>query len=142
MRLVRMRMSRELRVDEADAVAAAIDEALSLLQTGGAAARGQLLAMDLADALVVQAGAWVWAVAVEASASNTPTAAAIAAAIVDGASAVAAMLFTRAAVVFGMPTAVVGESEPCIVQRHSARQSPSEVHSGGATSVDAVVSAY
>ena len=60
----------------------------------------------------------------------------------DGASAVAAMLFTRAAVFFGMPAAVVGESEPCIVQRHSARQSPSEVHSGGATSVDAVVSAY
>ena len=131
LRLVRLRLNRELRADEADAVAAAIDEALSVLQAGDAAARSRLLAADLADALTVRGGAWLWAVAVEASASGATTASAIAAAITDGASAVAAMLFARAAMVFGTPAMAAGDTGPCIEKRSSGRPSPMHQHKAG-----------
>ena len=113
-RLVVLRMRRPLDAAEAAEVAAALDEALSVLQAGGAAARQQLLSLQLADALASQPGAWLWATTLEATATNPPEVAALAAAIVDGASSVAAMLFARAAVVFGAPAGAAGDPSPAL----------------------------
>jgi hypothetical protein len=89
-----------LSPEEAAEVTAALDEGLSILQAGGAVARQQLLGMNLTDALATQGGAWLWAVTLEATASNAPVVATLTAAIVDGSSAVAVMLFAQAAADF------------------------------------------
>ena len=100
-RLVSTRVHRHLSLEEATEVASALDEGLSILQAGGVVARQQLLGMNLSDALETQGGAWLWAVALEATASNAPVVATLTAAIVDGSSAVAVMLFAQAAADFG-----------------------------------------
>ena len=103
-----MRIGRPLDAHEAAEVNAALDEGLSVLQAGGVTARQHLLSLPLSDALAAQAGAWLWASTLEATASNAPIVSTLAAAVVEGASAVAAMVFARAAVSFdavgGAPT--------------------------------------
>ena len=116
-RLVAIRVRHPLSPDEAATIAAALDEGLSVLQAGGAAARQQLLAMNLGDALATQGGAWLWANTLEATATNPPVVATLATAIVEGASAVAAMIFAQAATVFGTPAMVMGETAPRIFSR-------------------------
>ena len=100
-RLVSTRVHRHLSPEEAAEVTAALDEGLSILQAGGVVARQQLLGMNMIDALAIQGGAWLWAVTLEATASNAPVVATLTAAIVDGSSAVAVMLFAQAAADFG-----------------------------------------
>ena len=66
LRLVEARIHRPLSQPEASTVAAALDEGLSVLQSGGADARRQLLGAAMLAALANQSGAWLWASALEA----------------------------------------------------------------------------
>ena len=98
--MVTSRVRRELSPPEAAALAAALDEGLSVFQAGGAAARQQLLATNVLVALTTQSGAWLWAATVEAVEQPTSSTALLAAAIVDYCSNIAAMLFADAAADF------------------------------------------
>jgi len=99
-RLVTSRARRELSPPEAAALAAALDDGLSVFQAGDAAARQQLLAANVLTALTNQSGAWLWAATTEAVEHPTSSIATLAAAIVDYCSNTAAMLFADAAADF------------------------------------------
>jgi len=99
-RLVTSRARRELSPPEAAALAAALDDGLSVFQAGDAAARQQLLAANVLVALTNQSAAWLWAATVEAVEHPTSSIALLAAAIVDFCSNTAAMLFADAAADF------------------------------------------
>jgi len=58
-RLVTSRARRELSPPEAAALAAALDDGLTVFQAGDAAARQQLLAANVLVALNNQSGAWL-----------------------------------------------------------------------------------
>ena len=100
LRLVWVRIKRPLSPSEAAAVAAALDEGLSVLQTGGVNARQQLLATNFSNALSSQGGAWLWASTIEAIDQPAASIAAIVGNIVESCSTTAAMLFADAAMAF------------------------------------------
>ena len=74
-----------------------IEEALSLLQAGGAAQRRALVATNVLVALTTAAAAQLWACAVDAAESAATSPDAFANAVIDGCSVIAAVLFTKAA---------------------------------------------
>ena len=96
-RLVASSMHRQLTATEAAALDAALEEALSLLQAGGAAHRRALVATNVLVALTTAAAAQLWACAVDAFESAATSADAFGSAVIDGCSAVAVVLFTTAA---------------------------------------------
>ena len=96
-RLVASSLNRQLDLTEAAALDAALEEALSLLQAGGAAQRRALVATNVLVALTTAAAAQLWACAVDAAESAATSTDAFANAVIDGCSAVAAVLFTTAA---------------------------------------------
>ena len=99
-RLVASRARRQLNASEAAALAAALDDGLSVFQAGGAAARQQLLATNVLVALTNQSGVWLWAATAEAVEHPTSSIALLAAAVVDFCSNTAAVLFADAAADF------------------------------------------
>jgi hypothetical protein len=88
-RLVGSRIQRPLAPTETAAVLAALDEGLSVLQTGGTSARQQLLANNLLAALSSP---------LEAIERPAPSLAALASGIIESCSTTAAMLFADAAI--------------------------------------------
>ena len=118
-RLVGSRIQRSLTPAETATVLTALDEGLSVLQTGGTSARQQLLANNLLTALSSQGGAWLWASTLEAIERPAPSLAALASGIVESCSTTAAMLFADAAMAFATDVSA-GESGPCIVARRTA----------------------
>ena len=99
-RLLGRRMHRALDAAERHAVDVALDESLSLLQAGGAAARKALLDASILSALGSPGGAaQIWASAMEVTTEEgeaTQSVAALAAALVSACSTVAAVLFASA----------------------------------------------
>ena len=97
-RLLRRRMNRALSAEERQTVGAALDDALSIFQAGGAAARSAVLDAPMGEALInpgaAQAGASAGEVATEGDAAQSV--AALAAALVSACSTVAAVLFASA----------------------------------------------
>ena len=87
-RLVASSMLRQLDPTEAAALDAALEEALSLLQAGGAAQRRALVATNVLVALTTAAAAQLWACAVDAAESAATSADAFGSAVIDGCSAV------------------------------------------------------
>ena len=81
-------------------MANALDEGLSVLQAGGEAARQQLMGANVLIALTSQGGAWLWAATLEATEQPAASIGALATAIVEGCSAMAATLFASAAMSF------------------------------------------
>ena len=100
LRLVGSRIRRAMSPPEIASVTAALDEGLSLLQSGGVDARRQLLGTSILVALGNQSGAWLWASALEAIEQPAASIAALANAIVESCSTTAAMLFADAAADF------------------------------------------
>ena len=98
-RLVEHRLRRPLTAPEEAAITAALDEGLSMLQSGGAAARQQLLATNVLLALASQGASWLWSAALESieEQGQSPSVATVAAAIMESCNSVAAMLFASAA---------------------------------------------
>ena len=98
-RLVEHRLRRPLTAPEGAAITAALDEGLSMLQSGGAAARQQLLATNVLLALASQGASWLWSAALESieEQGQSPSVATVAAAITESCNGVAAMLFASAA---------------------------------------------
>jgi hypothetical protein len=98
-RLVEHRLHRPLTAPEGAAITAALDEGLSMLQSGGAAARQQLLATNVLLALASQGASWLWSAALESieEQGQSPTVATVAAAITESCNGIAAMLFASAA---------------------------------------------
>ena len=98
-RLVEHRLRRPLTAPEGAAITAALDEGLSMLQSGGAAARQQLLATNVLLALASQGASWLWSAALESieEQGQSPSVATVAAAIMESCNGVAAMLFASAA---------------------------------------------
>ena len=94
------RLNHQLSPSEAATVANALTEGLSVLQAGGEAARQQLLASNVLMALTSQGGAWLWAATLEATEQSVASIGAVATAIVEGCSAIAATLFASAAMSF------------------------------------------
>ena len=70
-----------------------------MLQSGGAAARQQLLATNVLLALASQGASWLWSAALESieEQGQSPSVATVAAAIMESCNGVAAMLFASAA---------------------------------------------
>ena len=99
-RVIERRLSYQLSPSEAATVANALDEGLSVLQAGGEAARQQLLGGNVLIALTSQGGAWLWAATLEATEQPAASIGALATAIVEGCSAMAATLFASAAMSF------------------------------------------
>ena len=95
-RLVSSSLNRPLDATEAAAIDAAIEEALSLLQAGGADQRRALVATNVLVALTSAPAAQLWACAVDAAENAATSFDAFATAMIDGCSAVAAVLFTTA----------------------------------------------
>ena len=96
--LVQTRLGRTLTPSESSALAAALDEGLSVLQPGSRAPRQQLLlTANVLTALATPSAAWLWAAAVEASESDPASVEALATAIVDSCSGVAGTLFVSVA---------------------------------------------
>ena len=95
-RLISSSLNRQLDATEAAAIDAAIEEALSLLQAGGADQRRALVATNVLVALTSAPAAQLWACAVDASENAATSVDAFATAMIDGCSAVAAVLFTTA----------------------------------------------
>ena len=110
-RMVTSRARRELSPPETAALAAALDDGLSVFQAGDAATRQQLLATNVLVALTNQSGAWLWAATVEAVEHPTSSIALLSAAIVDYCSNSAAMLFADAAAEFTTGV-VAGAAKP------------------------------
>ena len=100
LRLVGSRIRRAMSPPEIASVTAALEEGLSLLQSGGVDARRQLLGTSILVALGNQSGAWLWASALEAIEQPAASIAALANAIVESCSTTAAMLFADAAADF------------------------------------------
>lgn len=96
-RLITASLRRPLRPDEAAAMDDALDEALSVLQAGDAAARRQLLDTNALAALTTPSAAFLWASCVEATEGAVASVAALAAAVVKMCSEIAAVLFASAA---------------------------------------------
>ena len=96
-RLIASSLHRQLDPAEAAAIDAALEEALSLLQAGGAAQRRALVATNVLVALTTAAAAQLWACAVDAAESAATSPDAFANAVIDGCSVIAAVLFTTAA---------------------------------------------
>jgi hypothetical protein len=94
-RLVAQRLQRPLIAAEQTAIRAALDEGVSVLQAGDAAARQQLLLAPMATALAQSPGAHLWAAAVEA-AEGEATVEAVARAVTEGCSRLAGVLFAAA----------------------------------------------
>ena len=97
LRLVEHRLQRPLAVQETATIRAALDEGLSVLQSGGSAARQQLLATNALLALSNQGAAWLWSAALESTEGTLASVAAVATAIVESCNGIAAMLFASAA---------------------------------------------
>ena len=95
-RLISSSLNRQLDATEAAAIDAAIEEALSLLQAGGADQRRALVATNVLVALTSAPAAQLWACAVDAAENAATSTDAFASAMIDGCSAVAAVLFTTA----------------------------------------------
>ena len=125
-RVIERRLNHQLSPSEAATVANALGEGLSVLQAGGEAARQQLLGTNVLVALTSQGGAWLWASTLEATEQPVASIGALATAIVDGCSAMAATLFASAAVAF--ETATARGTGPCITARRMAGI-PSSKHS-------------
>jgi hypothetical protein len=90
---------RALDAAESHSVGDALNESLSILQTGDAAARASLLDAPMLDALLNPGAAQAWASAVEVATEEGDAAqsvAALAAALVSACSTVAAGLFVSA----------------------------------------------
>ena len=120
LRLVESRIRRSLSQSEVASVAAALDDGLSVLQSGGADARRQLLGASMLVALANQSGAWLWAAALEAIERPAASIAGIANAIVESCSTTAAMLFADAAADFETE-APAASNAMCITERRAAR---------------------
>ena len=99
-RVIERRLNHQLSPSEAVTVVNALDEGLSVLQAGGEAARQRLLASNVLMALTSQGGAWLWAATLEATEQPAASIGALATAIVEGCSAMAATLFASAAMSF------------------------------------------
>ena len=129
-RLVTSRARRELSPPEAAALAAALDDGLSVFQAGDAAARQQLLATNVLVALTNQSAAWLWAATVEAVEHPTSSIALLAAAIVDFCSNTAAMLFADAAADFTTGSVAGAARSPLKVRcaGGSRRRLPQSLH--------------
>lgn len=97
-RLLQRRMNRALSAAERQTVGAALDDALSIFQAGGAAARSALLDAPMGEALINPGAAQAWASAVEVATEGdaAQSVAALAAALVSACSTVAAVLFASA----------------------------------------------
>ena len=95
-RLVQLRLQRALEASELTAIRAALDEALSVLQAGGAERRRQLLAADAAVALANPGTAQLWASCLEAMEGEVESVQALMGDVVNGCSAIAAVLFASA----------------------------------------------
>ena len=95
-RLIAASLRRPLRPDEAAAMDEALDEALSVLQAGDAAARRQLLATNALAALTTPSAAFLWASCVEATEGTVASVAALQASVVKTCSEIAAVLFASA----------------------------------------------
>ena len=117
--LIGSRIRRPLTPSEAVAVTQALDEGLSVLQTGGTEARRQLLETNLLAALATQGGAWLWASALEAIERPAASIATLVANLVEGCSLTASMLFADAAMAFATEAAA-GRSGPCTVPRRTS----------------------
>jgi hypothetical protein len=102
LRIVESRARRPLSEAEGDAIITALDEGLSILQSGGAGARMQLLTSNVLLVLPNQGAAWLWASTIEAADRPASSAVMIAAAIVESCSTTAAMLFADAAADFAI----------------------------------------
>jgi hypothetical protein len=116
--LIGGRIRRPLTPSEAEAVARALDEGLSVLQTGGTEARRQLLETNLLAALATQAGAWLWASALEAIERPAASITTLVANLVESCSLTASMLFADAAMAF-TTEAAAGRSGPCTMPRRT-----------------------
>ena len=125
LRLVESRARRTLSEAEGDAIITALDEGLSVLQSGGAGARMQLLTSNVLLALPNQGASWLWASTIEATDRPAPSVDALAAAIVESCSTTAAMLFADAAADFAIGakarTHGTVSSEVCRTHRRTAR---------------------
>jgi len=95
-RLVEARLGRRLSAAELIAVDSALNEGLSLLQAGDAAARQQLLATPVLAALAVPSAAQLWASLLEVAEGSVLSAQAVTSALIDACSAVAGTLFAAA----------------------------------------------
>ena len=95
-RLLEARLGRQLVTSEVQGLDDQLIEALTLLQTGDTTAQRQLLATDMASALLVAAGAQLWASAVETLEWSESSAAAYGARLTANASSVASALFASA----------------------------------------------
>jgi hypothetical protein len=96
-RLVEVRLRRPLSSDNVTTLANALDEGLSLLQSGGAEERRQLLgAVSFTTAMATSGTAQLWACCMEVAERPVTDVAAVAQAVVAACSAVAAMLFSAA----------------------------------------------
>ena len=97
-RLITASLRRPLQPDEAIAMDEALDEALSVLQAGDAAARRQLLDTNALAALTTPSpsAGFLWASCVEATEGTVASVAALAAAVVKMCSEIAAVLFASA----------------------------------------------
>jgi hypothetical protein len=100
LRAVESRARRALSASEAAAIASALDEGLSVLQSGGGDERSALLNSNILVALTNQSAAWLWASAMEAIGQPANSVAAMASAIIESCSTTAAMLFSDAVAEF------------------------------------------
>jgi hypothetical protein len=96
-RLVELRLRRPLSSEDVATLANALDEGLSLLQSGGGEERRQLLgAASFTAAIATSGAAQLWACCMEVAERPVTDVAAVAQAVVAACSAVAAMLFSAA----------------------------------------------
>ena len=99
-RMVEVKLRRSLNAGDADTLAAAFNEGLSVFQSGGHILPNQLLSVSVLAALATPPGAWLWASVLEAIEQPTSNVATLSAAILDICSSAAAMLFVETAVTF------------------------------------------
>ena len=98
--MVEVKLRRSLNAGDADTLAAAFNEGLSVFQSGGHILPNQLLSVSVLAALATPPGAWLWASVLEAIEQPTSNVATLSAAILDICSSAAAMLFVETAVTF------------------------------------------
>ena len=92
-RLAAASLQRPLGAEEAATLDTALEEALSVLQAGGAEARRQLLDADALHALATPSAAFLWATSLEATEDTVSSVSTMATAIVKSCSDIAAVLF-------------------------------------------------
>ena len=109
LRLVEHRFQRPLSAPETTAITAAFNEGLtsfqmggtlSEFQTGGAAARAELLGRNMGLAMTNKSATWLWANVVEVTDRPASSISDLASAVSEGCRSVAAMLFMDAATNF------------------------------------------